>query len=62
VADAIGYVYREKNETKISFIPDNNLICGARSEHLRNKEISVATSDEEGKLTVSMKPIYTHIR
>jgi hypothetical protein len=61
-ADAIGYVYRKENETRVCFQAEEHLICGARSEHISGKDIVVATSDESGKLTVDWKPIYTHIK
>lgn len=57
-ADAIGYVYRKKNETIVSFEGGENVIREARAEHLRGKKITVATSDETGKLTVDMTKIF----
>lgn len=57
-ADAIGYVYRKKNETIISFEGGDNTIREARAEHLRGKKITVATSDENNKVTVDMTKIF----
>lgn len=57
-ADAIGYVYRKKNETHISFEGGENTIREARAEHLRGKNIIVATSDENNKITVDMSKIF----
>lgn len=57
-ADAIGYVYRKKNETIISFEGGENNIREARAEHLRGKKIVVATSDEKNNLTVDMSKIF----
>ena len=57
-ADAIGYVYRNKNETIISFEGGENNIREARAEHLRGKKIVVATSDENNNLTVDMSKIF----
>lgn len=57
-ADAVGYVYRKKNETHISFESGGNSIAEARPEHLRGKNIVVATSDESGKLSIDMSKIY----
>ena len=57
-ADAIGYVYRKKNETIISFEGGENNIREARAEHLRGKKIVVATSDENNKVTVDMSKIF----
>lgn len=57
-ADAIGYVYRKKNETHISFEGGDNTIREARAEHLRGKNIVVATSDENNHITVDMTKIF----
>lgn len=57
-ADAIGYVYRKKNETHISFEGGENTIREARAEHLRGKNIVVATSDENNHITVDMTKIF----
>lgn len=57
-ADAIGYVYRKKNETIISFEGGENTIREARADHLRGKKIVVATSDENNKVTVDMSKIF----
>ncbi len=40
--DAIGYVYRKDNKTMISFKTNEEVTCGARSEHLKNQEIVLA--------------------
>jgi len=42
--DSIGYVYRKKNETYISFLTSESVVCGSRSNHLKNKEIMIAKS------------------
>ena len=57
-ADAIGYVYRKKNETHVSFEGGENTIREARADHLRGKNIIVATSDENNKITVDMTKIF----
>lgn len=57
-ADAIGYVYRKKNQTIISFESGSNSIAEARASHLRGKKIVVAESDEDDNLTVDMSKIY----
>jgi hypothetical protein len=38
-ADAIGYLRREDNKCIVTFQTSDDLICGARPEHLRNKTI-----------------------
>lgn len=40
-ADAIGYMYREGNNTIISFKTSQEIICGARPDHLRDQEIVI---------------------
>lgn len=57
-ADAIGYVYRKKNETHVSFEGGMDTIREARAEHLRGKNLVVATSDENNKITVDMSKIF----
>lgn len=57
-ADAIGYVYRKKNETIVSFEGGENTIREARADHLRGKKIVVATSDENNNITVDMTKIF----
>lgn len=57
-ADAIGYIYREKNETLISFEGGSNTIREARPLHLRGKRFVVATSDEDNNLTIDLSQIF----
>lgn len=57
-ADAIGFVYRKKNQTIVSFNNNDSSIAEARATHLRGKEIVVAESDDEGNLTIDMNKIY----
>lgn len=57
-ADAVGYVYRKKNETIISFEGGENNIREARAEHLRGRKIVVATSDENNNLSIDMTKIF----
>jgi len=56
--DAIGYVYREENKTIVNFAPSESLICGSRSEHLKNKQIVLIESDENNKLTIDWSEIF----
>lgn len=48
-SDAIAYLYRKDNKTIANFKPAESLTVGARPEHLKNKEIVVLESDENGK-------------
>ena len=57
-ADAIGYVYRKKIETIISFEGGSNIVREARAPHLRGKKILVAESDEDGEITIHMDRIF----
>jgi hypothetical protein len=56
-ADAIGYMYREDNKTMLSFKTSQDIICGARPEHLRDKEITLLEYNE-GKFTSHWDEIY----
>lgn len=57
-ADAIGYVYRKKNQTLISFQGGENNVVEARAPHLRGKTVVIAESDESGKITTDWNKIY----
>ena len=57
-ADAIGYIYREKNKTFVSFEGGDNVIREARPLHLRGKKFEVASSDENNNITVDMSKIF----
>jgi hypothetical protein len=50
-ADAIGYVYRKKNQTFLNFKGGEDFIVEARPTHLRGKEIVIAESDENNNIT-----------
>ena len=42
-SDGIGYMYRSKNKTNIlSFESSDDILCGTRSEHIRNKKIVIS--------------------
>ena len=56
-ADAVGYMYREGNQTIISFKTTQDVICGARPEHLRNQEI-VILEQIDGKFISHWDRIY----
>lgn len=57
-ADAVGYVYRKKNETHISFEGGDNSVREARAAHLRGKNIVIADSDENNNINVYWDKIY----
>lgn len=56
-ADAIGYMYRKDNQTIVSFQTKEDIICGARPEHLRNQEI-VLLEEIDGKIISHWDRIY----
>lgn len=57
-ADAIGYVYRKKNETKVSFQGGDNTIIEARPEHLTGKVVTLAEKNEDGSITTYWDRVY----
>lgn len=57
-ADAVGYVYRKKNETHISFEGGDNSVREARAPHLRGKNIVIAESDDNNNISVYWDRIY----
>lgn len=57
-ADAIGYVYRKKNETIISFEGGENSVREARPTHLRGQKIVIAESNENNNLTFHWDKIF----
>lgn len=57
-ADAVGYVYRKKNETHISFEGGDNSVREARAPHLRGKNIVIAESDDNNDIKVYWDKIY----
>lgn len=57
-SDAIAYLYRKDNKTIANFKSAESLIVGARSEHLKNREIVLLESDDEGKFTAHWDEIF----
>lgn len=57
-ADAVGYVYRKKNETIISFEGGDNSVREARAPHLRGQKIVIADSNENNEVTVHWDKIF----
>lgn len=57
-ADAIGYVYRKRGETKVSFKGGDKTIVEARPPHLRGQTITLAESDEDNNISVYWDRIY----
>lgn len=58
-ADGIGYMYREKNNTMISFVNDEeDIVTGARSKHLRDKTFKVCTLNDDGTFSYNWESIF----
>ncbi len=57
-ADAIGYMFRKGNKTTLSFKTSEEITCGARPEHLRNQEVVLVESDDNGNLNYHWDQIY----
>lgn len=55
--DAIGLLYREENKCILSFNTSDTIVCGARPDHLKNKEI-VLTELVDGKIKNNWNQIY----
>lgn len=50
-SDAIGYLYRKGTENVLSFKTTDEVACGARPDHLRNKEIIISEMTPDGLVT-----------
>lgn len=57
-ADAIAYLYREENKTILNFAPSTSALVGSRCSHLRDKQITIAESDENGEITVDWSQVF----
>lgn len=52
-ADAIGYVYRDMEDSsnmRITFVSDESVMCGSRCEHLRGQDFVLTESDDNGNI------------
>lgn len=57
-SDAIGYLYRKGNTNILSFKTKDDVSCGARPQHLKNREFEISTIDEDGNITVDWSKIF----
>ena len=57
-SDAICYLYRKNNQTIANFQTSEALSVGARCEHLKNREIVLIESDENGNITSHWDEIF----
>lgn len=53
----IMYMYRKGNKTILSFKTNDEVTCGARPEHLRNKEIEISNL-EDGVVKTSWDQVF----
>lgn len=57
-SDSIGYLYRKGNKNIVSFITTDEILCGARPEHLSNKEIVLSEKGDDGTFVFHWDEIY----
>jgi len=57
-ADAIGFVYRKKNETRVNFNGGEDFVVEARPQHIRGKDLLLMESDKDGNLTTYWEKIF----
>jgi hypothetical protein len=57
-SDAIAYLYRKDNQTIANFQSAETLVVGARSEHLKNREIVLLESNEKGEFVSHWDQIF----
>lgn len=56
--DAIGYLYRSENKTYISFKTSDEILCGSRAAHLKNKEVLAGEMLESGEFKAHWENIF----
>ena len=63
-SDAIGYLDRDDNSnTILSFNTNDKFIeCGARPEHLRNKDVVLGEMQDDGSVEYHWERIYTSLK
>ncbi len=57
-SDAIGMLYRKDNQNILSFKTTDDIICGARPKHLKNKEVILSEVNEKGDLVTYWDKIF----
>ena len=61
-SDGIGYVYRHEGKNYISFNTSEEVVCGQRSKHLKDKTILLSEEDSNGNYITYWDDIYLHLR
>lgn len=56
--DAIGMLYREGSKNMLSFKTTDDIICGARPQHLKNQEIMLSQIDDKGVVTTYWDKVF----
>lgn len=57
-SDAIGYLYRKGNKNILSFKTTDEVACGARPDHLKNAEIEISETAEDGSIKIYWDKIF----
>lgn len=57
-SDAIGYLYRKGDKNILSFKTTDEVSCGARPDHLRNKEIIISELSEADGYKTNWDSVY----
>ena len=57
-SDAIGYLVRKGDKNILSFKTQDDILCGARPEHLRNKEIVISETLEDGTIVTHWDQVF----
>jgi len=57
-ADAVGYFYRDGNKNYINFQGGGDSIVEARPKHLRNQNILIGESDDDGNITSYWEKVF----
>jgi hypothetical protein len=57
-SDAIGYLYRKGSKNMLSFKTTDEISCGARPEHLRNKEIVLSELNDDDTISINWNNVY----
>ena len=57
-SDAIGYLYRKGSKNMLSFKTTDEISCGARPEHLRNKEVVLSELNDDNTITINWNNVY----
>lgn len=61
-SQAIGYLYRKGNQNILSFLTSDKVICGARPEHLSNKQIVLSEKQDDGSYVFHWDQIYLKLK